>query len=294
MLFLKKLKMINKLEALNQYFNKESSVLLAFLFGSRAKGISGELSDWDIAVYFRPKEYLEIETDADFPGENRIWSDLIDILGTDNVDFVVLNRARASLVYNVLRMGKPLMIKDRKLYLDLLCKVSYEAIDWWDFVYDFWKIGEKSKSLHPEEKTRVLEYLRFLENEFSEIDRIKEFNWQDYNQDSFKRKIIERWVENLVMSALDIVKVILASEKREIPQTYKETLKIFGTLYVDPFFAEKFSEFAALRNILVHEYLDIKWRRIKNFIDQAEKLFPIFIEKIKEIVEGLSILNKNE
>jgi len=86
------------------------------------------------------------------------------------------------------------------------------------------------------------------------------------------------------MGALDIAKVILASEKREIPQTYKDTLKIFGAIYLDPAFGEKFSEFASLRNILVHEYLDIKWRRIKNFIDQAEKLYPVFINKIKEIV----------
>ncbi len=192
MLFLKGIKMINKLETLNQYFEKEPSVLLSFLFGSRAKEIPGELSDWDIAVYFRLKEYLEIETEIDYPGENKIWSDLIDLLEIDNVDFVVLNRARASLVYNVLRVGKPLTIRDRKLYLDLLCKVSYEAVDWWDFAYDFWKTSEKSKSLLPEERTRVLEYLRFLENEHGEIDRIKEFNWQDYNQDSFKRKIIER------------------------------------------------------------------------------------------------------
>lgn len=96
--------------------------------------------------------------------------------------------------------------------------------------------------------------------------------------------MIERWVENLVMSALDIAKIVLASDKREIPQTYKDTLKVFGTLYINPAFGEKFSEFASLRNILVYEYLDIKWRRIKNFIEQSEKLFPIFIEKIKGII----------
>lgn len=273
----------NKIEALIQYFQKESSVILAFLFGSRAKGSEAGISDWDIAVYFKPREYLEIETEADYPGENKIWSDLIDFLETDSVDFVVLNRARASLIYNVLRTGTPLIIRDRRLYLDLLCKVSYEAVEWWDFVSDFWKISEKAKSLPPEERARILEYLRFLENEFSEIGRIQEFSLQDYIQDSFKRKVIERWVENLVMSALDIAKVILASGKREIPQTYKDTLKIFGTLYVDPSFAEKFSEFASLRNILVHEYLDIKWRRIRNFIDQAERLYPVFIKKVKEM-----------
>lgn len=257
---------------------------MAFLFGSRASGGEREISDWDIAVYFKPEEYLEIETEREYPGENRIWSDLIDLLETDDVDFLVLNRARASVVYNALRVGTALVIRDRRLYLELLCKVSYEAVEWWDFVSDYWKISQKAKSLPPEERARVLEYLRFLENEFSELEQIKSFGWQDYIQDSFKRKIIERWVEYLVMGALDIAKVILASEKREIPQTHKDSLKIFGAIYVDPAFGEKFSEFASLRNILVHEYLDIKWRRIKNFVDQAERLYPIFIQKIKEFV----------
>ncbi|NWF93995.1 MAG: DUF86 domain-containing protein [Syntrophaceae bacterium] len=275
---------IHKIEALTQYFQNESSVVLAFLFGSRAKGSEGNISDWDIAVYFKPEEYIEIETEREYPGESKIWSDLVDLLETDEVDLVVLNRSRASLVYNVLRTGAPIVVGDRKLYLDLLCKVSYEAVEWWDFVSDYWKISQKAKSLLPEERARVLEYLRFLENEFSEIQQIKQFSWQDYIQDSFKRKVIERWVENLVMSALDIAKVILASEKREIPQTYKDTLKIFGTLYIDSSFGEKFSEFASMRNILVHEYLDIKWRRIRNFIDQAERLYPIFIEKIKGVI----------
>lgn len=274
---------VNKVEALIQYFQRESSVIIAFLFGSRAKGTEVGISDWDIAVYFKPREYLEIETETDYPGENKIWSELIDLLETDDVDFVVLNRARASLVYNVLRTGTPLIIRDRRLYLDLLCKVSYEAVEWWDFVSDFWKISQEAKSLPPEERARVLEYLRFLENEFGEIDKIQEFTLQDYIQDSFKRKVMEKCVENLVMSALDIAKVILASEKREIPQTYKDTLRIFGTLHVDPAFGEKFAEFASLRNILVHEYLDIKWKRIRNFIDQAERLYPIFIKKIKEM-----------
>jgi uncharacterized protein YutE (UPF0331/DUF86 family)/predicted nucleotidyltransferase len=273
-----------KIEKLIHYLKKKPSVLLAFLFGSRSKGTERGISDWDVAVYFRPEEYLEIETEIEYPDENRIWSDLVDILETDLVDFLVLNRARPVLVYNVLRTGTPLVIKDRRLYLGLLCKVSYEAIDWWDFVSDFWEISRRARSLPPEERARILEYLRFLENEFSEIEQIKKFSWNDYLEDSFKRKVVERWVENLVMSALDIAKIILASEKREIPQTYKDTLKIFGSLYIDTSFGERFSWFASLRNILVHEYLDAKWKKIKRFIDESDELFPIFIGKIKEIV----------
>ncbi|MCR4440311.1 MAG: DUF86 domain-containing protein [bacterium] len=277
-------KVNDKIRVLTQYFEKEPGIALAFLFGSRAKGFWKKSSDWDIAVYFTPDEYLELETEREYPGEDRIWSDLIDLLATDEVDFVILNRACPTLVYNVLRTGHPLLIRDRRLFLDLLCKVSYEAVDWWDFVSDFYQIAERARSLPPEERARVLQYLRFLENEFSEIELIKGFTWKDYVQDSFKRKVVERWVENLVMSALDIAKIILAADKGQIPQTYKDTLKVFGTLFIDHSFGEEFSTVASLRNILVHEYLDVKWRRIEKFIEQAERLYPIFIGKVKEIV----------
>lgn len=58
------------------------------------------------------------------------------------VDFLVLNRARPSLVFSVLNSGIPLKIKDRKLYLKLLIKTHYEAIDYWRFTKEFFEIRE--------------------------------------------------------------------------------------------------------------------------------------------------------
>jgi len=40
-----------------------------------------------------------------------------------------------------------------------------------------------------------------------------------------------------------------------------------------------------LRNILSHEYLDIKWDKITKFIEDAFKLYPPFIEKTKEFIK---------
>jgi predicted nucleotidyltransferase len=139
---------LEKLKLLQGYFKKESEVSMAFLFGSQAKGLAGDSSDWDVGVYFTPREYLELEKEGNYPGESKIWADLVDILQTD-VDFLVLNRARPSLVFSILNSGFPLVVKDRKLYLRLLSKASYEAVDFWDFVYDFWKIRERAKSLSP-------------------------------------------------------------------------------------------------------------------------------------------------
>lgn len=283
--------MDEKIKKLKEYFEKRKDIAMAFLFGSRASGTTHLSSDWDIGVYFKPKEYLELESRSDYPNEEKIWSDLFTLLQTNDVDFVILNRAKPSLVYNVLRIGVELKMTDRKMYFDLLCKTSYEAMDWWKFVDEYWRIKEKAHSLVPEEKENLKRYLDFLEDEFGQIQEIKQITWKDYQDDKFKRKIIERWAENLVMAALDIAKIILASDKRMIPQSYKEILKVFAGLYIDADeqFAERFSEFAKLRNIVAHEYLDIRLGKIQKFLTEAEELYPKFIKKVKELLE-----NENE
>ncbi len=275
--------MENKLKSLKKYFSENPNIILAFLFGSRSKDLARKISDWDIAVYFKPKQYLELETELEYPDESKIWSDIVDILEAE-VDLLVMNRARPSLVFSILNKGISLSIKDQKLYLKLLIKTSYEAIDFWNFVSDYWKIRTKAKSLSPEDKSILIEHLTFLEDEFKDLNKLEKLTWEEYRKDSFKRRNIEKLVENLVMSSLDIAKIILASDKQEIPQTYKNILKVFGITYFNSEFAEKFSQFAELRNMLVYTYLDIKWNKIKNFIREAKKLYPEFIKKIKEVL----------
>lgn len=276
----------NIVKRLREYFERRDEVVMAFLFGSQAKGITHSASDWDIAAYFKPKEYLELETEEEYPGDSKIWSDLVDVLQTNDVDFVVLNRAAPSLVYSVLSAGIPLIIRDRKMYLDILCKTSYEAMDWWQFVFDFWKIRERSASLSPEDKKDLIKYITFLEEEIKDREEIRKITRDDYFDDRFKRRVIERWIENLVMSVLDIAKIIFASDKKTLPQSYKDTLRLFAGLYmkIDESQAEKFAEFAELRNIVVHEYLDLRWKKIKTFIEESETFYPQFIEKVKTFI----------
>lgn len=277
--------MKKEIKLLKDYFHKLQDVILAFLFGSRAKGIFSKISDWDIGVYFKPKKDLELEVERKYPKEDKIYSDLVKILRTDNLDFVVLNRAHPELVFSILNSGKPLVIKDRKLYLELLCRTHYEAVDFREFVFEYWKISQRAKSLSREDKFQIIKRLDFLEKEWEDIEKFKKLSWQEYKEDRNKRRNLERWIENLVIVSLDIAKIILASFNESIPDSYKDTLKIFCAKYFDEKFAEEFSKFAQVRNIVVHEYLDIKWKKIKNFVKKAEKLYPPFIKKIKKILK---------
>ena len=276
-----------KIQKLKEYFEKQNSVILAFIFGSKSKETQRFFSDWDIAVYLKPYKYGELETKEEYPGEHEIWGEIEKILESDEVDFLVLNRARPSLVFSVLNSGIPLTVKDRKLYLKLLIRTHYEAVDYWNFTKEFFEIAERSKSISEEDKSILRGHIRFLENEFGDFKKFETLSIQEYIHDSDKRRNVERWVENLVMSAIDIAKITLASEKKEIPQTYRETLLHFCLSFIDEDSAKRFSQFAEMRNILVHECLEIKWEKIKKFIEDSIKLYPIFIEKAKKIIEQI-------
>jgi predicted nucleotidyltransferase len=120
---------------------------MAFLFGFHAKGQVLFDSDVDIAVYFKPEERrLEWEEKKEYAGVTEIWAETEKILG-ENVDIMVLNKAPSLIAFDALRTGIPLVIKDGMLYLRFLLFISSAAMDYKEFIEDYWQIEQRSTSL---------------------------------------------------------------------------------------------------------------------------------------------------
>lgn len=130
-------------EILEGYFTKRNDIAFAFLFGSATRGKIRKEGDIDIAVYFRPEKDVEWENfRKKYKGENRIALDLERLLKKE-IDLVVLNRARSVLADEIVRKGKPIIIKDRAMFLDFLCIVSDEA----EYVRDWLTASYKEKTV---------------------------------------------------------------------------------------------------------------------------------------------------
>lgn len=115
------------LESLKTYFEGRDDIAFAFLFGSAARGRVRREGDVNIAVYFKHEKEVEWEAfNRTYEGENRIALDLERLLKKE-VDLVVLNRARAVIADEIIRKGKPLILRDRGIFLDFLCIISDEA-----------------------------------------------------------------------------------------------------------------------------------------------------------------------
>jgi predicted nucleotidyltransferase len=104
------------------YLRSREEVVFAYLFGSLAKGKPTPLSDIDIAVY--------LSTEEDLPEKKlEILGGLNDILGTDEVDLVMLNSAPLSLEIGILENKQVIVDKDpffRHKYESLVMRKSFD------------------------------------------------------------------------------------------------------------------------------------------------------------------------
>lgn len=273
-----------KIQELKEYFAKRDDVVMAFVFGSRAEGRARKTSDWDIGVYFRNEE-------ENRPQEQEIWREVEAIVET-NVDLVALNRAPAAIAWNVIRIGTPLAIFDRNVYLGILLKISHEANAWFRTAREYHRIFERSASLSEVDRGRLERVIQFLEQEVKDFTVFKKVSWQEYADEhsKTKRREVERWVEQLMNAVIDTAELILASERVVIPETYQRM--VYTLSIVQPFnrddLCQRLAGFTDLRNILAHEYLDYRWKEIHEFLQESEPYIKKFIDATKRFLEKSS------
>lgn len=140
-----------------------------------------------------------------------------------------------------------------------------------------------------EDRARLIRYIDFMESELSDFPKFSKVDWRAYNEDKDLRRNLERWIENIINCSIDIAKVILASKERRIPATYKEVLKELGSIQpFDEIFGDSISQWTSLRNILAHEYLDIRWGSIKRFLNTAEAVYRQMVDTTRGFLYHLS------
>ncbi len=278
---------------LRPYFESRNDIVMTFVFGSQATGAATCESDVDIAVYFDPSgegaggpkpanvgRQLDIETDRVFPAEDEVWNDIEDRLHQE-VDLVVLNRAPATLAASVFYDGEPIMVRDEDLYRRFFLEVTQEAEDFREFAQDFLAIKSRSRSLSEVDRARLARVVDFLDDELEDAAQFTELSREQYRSDRTQRRNVERWIENIVNATIDIAKIILASERTRLPQTYRETIEKLGDVEeFDPKTAQSLAGFARLRNILAHEYLDMRFSRIRAFLDAEHEAYGTFRTQI--------------
>lgn len=266
----------------------------AYLFGSAASGRMTQESDIDVAVYAGDhagagvRIPLAIErAEARFPWESDLWTALERALGR-NVDLVILDRAPAAIVAGVMSTGIPCLVRDVALVGRLARAAASLAEDFREFVYDFARIKGRSQSLSEIDKARLARILDFFDMELEAQPQFADITRAAYLSDGNLRRNVERWTENLINSSIDVAKIVLASQRMPMPQTYRETLASLEAVDAFSDISEELASFAALRNYLAHEYLDLRYPEIRRIVENAQRLYGGLVKATREWMKGIA------
>lgn len=109
-------------EQLKRYFSNHPQVMLAYLFGSHARGTAHRHSDVDIAVLLRSQN-------DNFEVRLQIMSDLGQLLQRNDVDVAILNQTPLALTYRVVRDGQLLFCADEDQRIHFVSQAIVRYLD---------------------------------------------------------------------------------------------------------------------------------------------------------------------
>lgn len=240
----------------------------AVLFGSAAAGRMRPDSDIDVAVYGAAGGRLEIEQDREIDRETELQIAL-ERATQRNVELLILNRAPATVCAAALTTGRIVLMRDRAFYTRYLLAVTSAATDFLRTEGDYRAIRGRSRSLSPVDRSRLERIVDFIDTELEDRQRFRGITQRRYRSDRDLRRNIERWVETLINAAIDIGKVVLSASGRPLPYTYGQLLADLETLPGFTGLSGRLQPLAAVRNLMAHEYLDLRFGRVARFVDEG-------------------------
>ena len=114
---------------LAEYLSSRAEILLAYVFGSAARGGVHALSDVDVAVLVDEKELREAERGMPWGYQASLTGELTGILRRNDVDLVLLQRASPLLKYEIVRFGELLFCRGEGMRIDFEVRVRREYLD---------------------------------------------------------------------------------------------------------------------------------------------------------------------
>lgn len=131
---------------------------------------------------------------------------------------------------------------------------------------------------------QIKKHLDFLISEMKDWDDYSNLTWKEYSLDRKKRREVERWIENIINSSIDITKLILYMKEIPVPESYTKMVASLDLIETFDPIGKSLSKWVKLRNVITHEYLDIRWNSIRSFIKEAKPLYEGLLKKTEEFI----------
>lgn len=263
---------------LKQALDSNENVLLAYLFGSWARGEGGPLSDYDVAVLLRDSSPLSLaEVLFSVSSALRVSEDKVDVLD--------LAKSPLSLKARVLAEGVKVVDRGYEDELRLEVNTKYPELAYYtDRLLRSWVRNPYGLDLRVIKDG--LDYLSELRG-YLEVF-LRERSLEAVSSSFEAWHALKSLVQDSVQAMIDICAHVFSSKGFGVAESYRDYVeKLAERGCINTELATELKLAIALRNRLVHRYLAVKPAELWSFASKlATTVIPRFREWALQVAKG--------
>jgi uncharacterized protein YutE (UPF0331/DUF86 family)/predicted nucleotidyltransferase len=270
-------------ERLIEYFKRcPYPVVLAYLFGSAAKGEITPLSDIDVAVYLDLDKAKRV--DLYLP----LLASLQELVGDRRVDLVYLNDAPAGLAYSIIS-GKLLHCADERKRVEIETGILASYLDE-QMLHEArhrlirrrilaGRMGERGLDMI--DRRAINERLEYIRLTLARLSRRRGLTLEEFraDEDGYRASLYD--LQTCLEAMADIGNHIIAAMALRKPKDRRDIMIVLAEAGIIPKpLGERLAQAQAMRNIIVHGYLDI-------ILDEVYKVIQEGLGDIEEFCRSI-------
>ncbi len=269
---------------LTEYFQRcPYPVTLAYLFGSAARGEATPLSDVDVAVYLdgldrtqRTKIYLPL------------LADLQQAIGDGELDLIYLNDAPSGVAYDVIS-GRLLYCVDERRRVEIEAGILSKYLDEQGLHEARHRLIRRrimagrmgERSLDMIDKRVINERLEYIRATLARLNRLRGLSLDELRADEDRYRAALYDLQTCLEAMADIGNRIIAAMALRKPKDRRDIMAVLAEAgVISKPLAKRLGEAQAMRNIIVHGYLDI-------VLDQVHRVIQESLGDVEEFCRGI-------
>lgn len=141
------------------------------------------------------------------------------------------------------------------------------------------------------DETLILRKLTELEQYTSQIASLKTISVKKYREDWKSQRIIERTLQMMIETCVDIAGHIISDEEYRIPESYADSFRVLSeNKIIDAELCQTMEQISKFRNVIVHHYdrvdAEIVVGILKNKITDFSRYKDAIVVFLKKQNEG--------
>ncbi len=263
---------MNVIDRLKKVFIKYPQVLLAYLYGSYARGFPSPLSGVDIAILTSDRGVV-LDLVADVARELSVPESQVSITDLELMDPLIRLK--------ILREGVELVNRGVDTRSLLPRDQSYVEV---------YELEERSSSLSwlrgdPIDIVLIRDVVARIHEDVRDLEELLSFGFERVIGDKHLRKSFERTMQTLIESMVDLLRHIVAGLNLGVAMYYRDYVDFAvkgGVISSDV--AEQLRRFIPIRHALVRRYRSLDYEKLWG---EAPKLVQLANQLVSEVREFL-------